>query len=236
MDTTVKGEDEFSQMMARNGQGGNMRKQEVEIIWGVELEGYVASKVLYLPDGWTSHKDGSIKPDYACRAIEFVRGPAVYGPKEMDVFKSDLQALNKWNPKANETCGFHVHVSLASWKDTIPNEAKETLLSRFYRDQGFLFSLNGAEMEHRRGNMYCAPLKSESLADYDFEDRYQALNLTAPAKGVELRLFAGTFDSKVVLNTTEITIRWFAATLKGEKLKLPPKLASWADRQKSRSF
>ena len=213
-----------------------MRKQEVEIIWGVELEGYVASKVLYLPDGWASHKDGSIKPGYATQAIEFVRGPTDYRPEEMDVFKSDLQAISKWNPQANESCGFHIHVSLASWKGAIPNEAKETLISRFYRDQGFLFSLNGAEMEHRRGNMYCKPLKSEGLADYDFRNRYQALNLTAPTKGVEFRLFAGTFDPKVVLNTTEITIRWFEAALKGEKLKLPPKLASWASRQKNKSF
>ena len=215
-----------------------MKKREV-ILWGIELEGYGAQDPA-LPCGWELHRDPSISPSYEGRwtgsSYELVTNPvrSWRGRKTTRQLFLELSGINKWDPKVNETCGFHIHLSLASWGEVIPQEAKELLVSRYRRDQEFLYHLNGEVAWERWTNEYCQPL-------YDWEDyqesfRYQGLAMACPESGVEFRLFAGTFNPVDVANTLEVTVLWFEAALSEVEFVVPTHLDQWVKKKLAASL
>ena len=205
-------------------------KKEV-ILWGLELEGYGAQDPS-LPCGWELHRDMSIDPNYRDQwtgtTYELVTTPArKWEGNSLRQLKKELSGIGKWDPKVNETCGFHIHLSLASWGEIIPQEAKDLLVSRFRRDQEFLYRLNGGAAKERWDNGYCQPLVDGE--EYEELFRYQELAMARPWSGVEFRLFAGTFDPVDVSNTLEVVVLWFEAALSEVEFIVPAHLDQWVN-------
>ena len=170
------------------------------------------------------------------KTFELITKVQLWNSSSANWLYTELEKMSEYEPQANKTCGLHIHVSFASWGTRIPRLAKKLLLEKFFQDQEFLFGLNGLEAKNRWENDFCPPLMSGDLHEYEKSYACKALYVSSGLKGVEFRLFAGTFDPERVANITDITIRWFEAALLGEELALPPHLQNWANQEYAKSW
>lgn len=179
--------------------------QASEIKFGVEIETMMPDRVLavgdyhrgvqvpWLPQGWKSERDGSIRVRPGYVACEFV-SPILVGAAGLQEVIEAVKAIKARGAKVNASCGLHVTIS---WETNgVHTQKLITLYSNFEKG---IYASTGTKSRERNGytdgvQRHANAANAQRIVS---SMRYHVLNLSNNGRA-ECRAFAGT------LNTTKI--------------------------------
>jgi hypothetical protein len=164
-------------------------------------------QVPYLPQGWTSECDGSIRAEggHACEIVS----PVLQGAEGLAQVAEVLRTLQAKGHRVNASCGVHVHVG---WKRTWSSDALARLVTIVAYVEKGLYAITGTKQRER--GAYCGGVRrygnQDHAKDHVERGRYHALNLTNLAHGtkdtVEFRVFSGSLQVVKVLGWIQVCL------------------------------
>jgi len=184
----------------------------------VEVGGYHAGRDLggQFPAGWNAQRDGSLHTRLrGYEGVEIV-SPVLRGREGLEEVKKVAELLKRMDARVNPTCGFHVHVGVASAAgndyDEVADWVRRLINLTAHHETAFY---GAAGTRRRQNNHYCASLKAGAWADKKHTlkekmtaerlrleaagiGRYQLLNVQnvfGRTRTVEFRVFSGTVEA-----------------------------------------
>lgn len=164
-----------------------------ELVYGLELETKDIKACCRTAVNWPGK--AIWKSDRSC-GIELVFAPLSFEELCGVIQQMPLELL-----KVDSTCGMHVHINRRAL-----TQRQQCMLALLLSDSAYEAEIT--KMAGRGYNNYCQKIKNKSHDEIlNSTDRYEAVNLTnlTPEKyTVEVRIFAGTNSSRVVIER----LRW----------------------------
>lgn len=219
--------------MAANNKSRFITVDAEQITFGVEIECFLPDSYLWenhirigryhhgyalpapFPPLWETQADSSLRNCPAGYTPLEIVSPVLHGSQGISEIVQVFDMLNAAEAKINSTCGFHVHVGIAS----LLGESPETspVMVRFlhrilnlvsHHEFGIYATINSPE---RMRNDYCKTVKTRDenlliattddldlVKERKIEDRYHTLNLCNlfnSKQTIEFRIFAATLNS-----------------------------------------